>query len=154
MIVFDLKCAGGHVFEAWFGSSSAFEDQRARGLVACPLCSNAEVAKAVMAPNVGAKGNQAVAKPAAAPKTGPAAVTPEAMKAALQSPAQAQAKALETSEWVGRTFADRARAMHAGEEAAAPIHGQSTRAEAIALVEEGVSIAPLLVPVVPPEALN
>lgn len=158
MIVFDLKCAGGHVFEAWFGSSSAFEDQRGRGLVACPLCGNAEVAKAVMAPNVGAKGNQALAKPAAAaaPKPGPdpAAVTPEAMKAALQSLAQAQAKALETSEWVGRTFADRARAMHAGEEAVAPIHGQSTRAEAIALVEEGVSIAPLLVPVVPPEALN
>lgn len=154
MIVFDLKCAGGHVFEAWFGSSGAFEDQRARRLVACPLCGNADVAKAVMAPNVGAKGNQAVAKPAAAPQPSPAAVTPEAMKAALRSLAQAQAKALETSEWVGRTFADRARAMHAGEEAAAPIHGQSTRAEAIALVEEGVSIAPLLVPVVPPDALN
>lgn len=154
MIVFDLKCGRDHVFEAWFGSSGAFEDQRTRGLVACPLCGDTSVAKAVMAPNVGSKGNQAVAKPtvAPAPVTGP--IPPAAMKAALQALAQAQAKALETSEWVGRTFADRARAMHAGEEAVTPIHGQSTRAEAIALVEEGVGIAPLLVPVVPPEALN
>lgn len=154
MIVFDLKCAHDHVFEAWFGSSAAYEDQRARNLVACPLCGDTAVAKAVMAPNVGAKGNQAVAKPAAVPAPPESPIPPEAMKAALQAIAQAQAKALETSEWVGRTFADRARAMHAGEEAAAPIHGQSTRAEAIALVEEGVGIAPLLVPVVPPEALN
>jgi hypothetical protein len=44
--------------------------------------------------------------------------------------------------------------MHAGEEDHAPIHGQSTLAEAQALVEDGVPIAPLLVPIVPPEALN
>ena len=30
MIVFDLKCdAGGHVFEAWFADSKAFEEQMA-----------------------------------------------------------------------------------------------------------------------------
>ncbi|HVJ02972.1 MAG TPA: DUF1178 family protein, partial [Sphingomonas sp.] len=28
MIVFDLKCGAGHVFEAWFGSSAAYEAQR------------------------------------------------------------------------------------------------------------------------------
>jgi hypothetical protein len=36
----------------------------------------------------------------------------------------------------------------------APIHGQATRAEAVALAEEGVPVAPLLIPVVPPEARN
>ena len=158
MIVFDLKCAHDHVFEAWFGSSSAFEDQRERGLVSCPICGDSTVIKAVMAPNVGAKGNSRTAVVPATQALRPQApvmqIAPEAMKAALQSIATAQAKALETSEWVGRAFADRARAMHAGEEDAAPIHGQSTRAEAIALVEEGVSIAPLLVPVVPPDAVN
>ena len=46
MIVFDLRCAPqGHVFEAWFASSAAYADQRAGGLVACPLCGSAEVAK-------------------------------------------------------------------------------------------------------------
>jgi len=157
MIVFDLKCAHDHVFEAWFGSSGAFEDQRGRGLVTCPLCGDAAVVKAMMAPNLAAKGNSKPSRlPVAAPVPAPngTPLTPEVMKAALQSLAAVQAKALETSEWVGRGFADRARAMHAGDEAVAPIHGQSTRAEARALVEEGVPITPLLVPVVPPEVLN
>ena len=38
MIVFDLKCTHAHVFEAWFGSSADYEDQRARGLLTCPIC--------------------------------------------------------------------------------------------------------------------
>jgi GTP cyclohydrolase I len=41
---------GGETFEAWFGSSADYEEQRARGLVACPLCGSGEVAKAPMAP--------------------------------------------------------------------------------------------------------
>ncbi|WP_034159821.1 DUF1178 family protein [Sphingomonas sp. ERG5] len=146
MIVFDLKCGSDHVFEAWFGSSTAFEEQRERGLVSCPYCGATDVIKAVMAPSIPAKANS---KPAT--RNLP---SPEVMKAAFEALAAAQAKALESSEWVGRAFADRARAMHVGDEAAAPIHGQSTAAEVKDLVEEGVPIAPLIVPVIPPEALN
>jgi len=152
MIVFDLKCGAGHVFEAWFGSSAAWEGQRAAGLVACPMCGSVEVEKAVMAPNVGAKGNQApVASPMA---SADAPVPPEAIKAAIAALAAMQAKALEGSQWVGTGFADKARAMHLGEAPAAPIHGQTSAAEAKALIEEGVPVAPLPLPVVPPEACN
>jgi len=38
MIVFDLACPDGHRFEGWFGSSADYDDQRARGLLACPHC--------------------------------------------------------------------------------------------------------------------
>lgn len=152
MIVFDLKCGAGHVFEAWFGSSAAYEGQRAAGLVACPMCGSAEVAKAVMAPNVGTKGNQ-VPTPAPAERGQPA-LPPEMLKAAMAALAGAQAKLLEGSQWVGAAFADKARAMHLGEAPAAPIHGQASRAEAEALIEEGVPVAPLPLPVVPPEACN
>ena len=44
--------------------------------------------------------------------------------------------------------------MHAGEEATATIHGQATLAQAKALVDDGVPVAPLPLPVVPPEAKN
>jgi len=142
VIVFDLRCDGDHVFEAWFASSTAYEDQRGRGLIACPVCGSSAVAKALMAPNVAAKGNRAEAP------------TPAAMKRALAAIAGAQAEALKTSEWVGGAFADKARAMHAGEAPTTAIHGQATREEARALVEEGVPVAPLIVPVVPPEARN
>jgi hypothetical protein len=154
MIVFDLKCETGHVFEAWFGSSGAWEEQRAAGLVVCPMCGSAEVAKAVMAPNVGAKGNQAPAAPALPTLPSDAPIPAEMVKAAMAVLADMQAKALEGSKWVGTAFADKARAMHLGEAPAAPIHGQASVAEAQALIEEGVPVAPLPLPVVPPEACN
>lgn len=144
MIVFDLKCTHAHVFEAWFGSSADYEDQRARGLLSCPICGDADIAKAVMAPNIPAKGNRAPATPAALPD-------PKALMAAL---AQVQAKMLEGSQWVGMSFADKARAMHAGEETVAPIHGQASLAEAKALIEDGVPVAPLPLPVIPPDQRN
>ena len=143
MIVFDLRCAHHHVFEAWFASSAAFEDQRARGLVACPTCGTAEVEKAVMAPRVGAKGNSTAAADARS-----------SLKAALHALAGAQAAALRNSNWVGKNFAIEARAIHEGEKPERLIHGQATAEEARALVDDGVSVAPLLVPVVPPESLN
>ncbi|MGA1800132.1 DUF1178 family protein [Sphingomonas sp. 4RDLI-65] len=143
MIVFDLKCGGGHVFEAWFASSTAYETQREAGHVRCPLCDDGDVAKAPMAPAIPAKGNRQPAPPSAT-----------AVKSALASLAAKQAKALEASEWVGAAFADRARAMHLGEEAQVMIHGQASLADAKALVDEGVPIAPLPLPVVPPGKTN
>jgi hypothetical protein len=143
VIVFDLRCGGGHVFEAWFGSSDAYESQRKAGQVQCPVCNDADVTKAVMAPAIPSKSNSKPSPP-----------SPEALKAAMKVLAARQAKALESSEWVGTAFADRARAMHLGEEKQATIHGQASLAEAKALVEEGVPVAPLPLPVVPPEKTN
>lgn len=153
MIVFDLRCAQGHVFEAWFGSSAAYESQRAGGLLACPICGGAEVEKAVMAPNISAKGNRRP-DPVVSRKSDAAEPTPERVKAVLAKIAEAQAASLDKSEWVGGNFATRARAMHDGEEASALIHGQATADEARELVEDGVSVLPLLVPFVPPEQRN
>ncbi|ANI77172.1 MULTISPECIES: DUF1178 family protein [Sphingobium] len=158
MIVFDLKCrAHEHVFEAWFGSSADYEDQSARGLLICPICGDPDITKAVMAPAVGAKGNQrsVEAPPAAAPTAPVALAGDEArMREIMQSLAQAQAKVLEESTWVGRGFAEQARAMHYGEKDRASIHGEVAPEEAHALLSEGVEVAPLLFPVVPPEAKN
>lgn len=155
MIVFDLRCAQGHVFEAWFGSSTDYEAQKARSLVVCPICGDSGVEKAVMAPNVSAKGNSRAeaALPMAMP-SGDAPPSPEQVKQVLGMLAKAQAKALEKSEWVGSGFADKARAMHLGEADHKPIHGQVSAGEAKALADEGVPVAPLPFPVVPPEAQN
>ncbi|MBN2971544.1 DUF1178 family protein [Roseomonas aeriglobus] len=142
MILFDLKCGGGHVFEAWFKSSASYDEQRSGGLIACPVCGDGMVGKAVMAPNVAAKGNRRETS------------APDALKAALAAIASAQAEAIKDSTWVGTAFADTARAMYTGEKPVTAIHGHATREEAKALVEDGVPVAPLLVPVVPPEVLN
>lgn len=163
MIVFDLQCGPlGHRFEGWFGSSADYDDQQARGLVSCPMCGTGDVGKAVMAPNVGRKGNQLSALPVAAPTAEAQApahpmanmpLPPEAV-AMLKAVAAMQTEALKSSTWVGEKFADDARAMHYGEKDVAPIHGRTSLKEAQELVEEGIPVAPVLVPVVPPEEAN
>lgn len=153
MIVFDLCCAAGdHRFEAWFASSDSFADQQARGLIACPVCGDSAVKKAVMAPRVGAKSNQAPA--ASVPVPAEPAPGPQLVRRLLADIAAKQAQMLPQSRWVGRDFADAARAMHEGRAAEDMIHGQASPEEAEALRDEGVAAMPLLVPIVPPEAAN
>ena len=161
MIVFDLECRpNAHRFEGWFGSSDDFAQQQERGLLTCPICGGADVARALSAPNLARKGNQraetapaAPTLPVAAPAQTNTPLPPEAI-AALHTIVKMQAEALKTSTWVGDTFAEKARAMHYGETDAAPIHGQATPDEAKALFEEGVEIAPILFPIAPPGKAN
>ncbi len=151
MIVFDLKCADGHVFEIWFGSSNDYESQKARRLIACPYCADTHVEKAVMAPNVAAKGNSSNQNlPAAQVAPG----DDDKMKAMITTLAKAQAQLLSKSKWVGRDFDKTARAMDAGEVDRTTIHGEATPQEAKALIDDGISVLPLPLPVVPPDKRN
>ena len=159
MIVYDLSCSEGHRFEGWFGSSSDYDSQRERGLLTCPECGCGEVGKAPMAPAVSAKGNRTEAPRQAEPsadETRPMirGELPAGVKQALETLAKAQANALEKSTWVGDKFADKARSMHYGETDEAPIHGKATKDEAEEMVAEGITVAPLLFPVAPPDELN
>jgi len=45
MIVFDLQCINGHVFEGWFYDGEAYEEQQKKSLISCPLCNNTSVFK-------------------------------------------------------------------------------------------------------------
>lgn len=164
MIVFDLVCTpGGHRFEGWFGSSADFADQQARGLVCCPQCGLAAVAKAPMAPSVGRKGNQALAVRPAEPLKAVAPAKPQPMVAGelppqavkmLKAMAKVQAEALKTSRWVGSDFAEQTRAQHYGERETETIHGQATLKQAKDLLEEGIAVMPLPFPVAPPDETN
>ena len=136
MIVFDLRCqAGGEVFEGWFASSSDYSEQIARGLVQCPFCGSAEVEKAPMAPRVSRANGMEASK-------------------ALAELAELQGKLLSNSEWVGEELPETARAMHLGEMERRPVHGQASAEEAKSLIDEGIPILPLLLPVVPPGQVN
>jgi len=133
MIVFDLHCRdSGETFEAWFRSNADFEEQRDAGLVECPFCRSANVAKAPMAPRVPKKGSD----------------NPLARLAAMQ------AEMLKESRWVGDKFAETARAMHHGEVDREQVHGQATIEQAKSLADDGVPVAPLPLPVTPPNQVN
>ena len=136
MIVFDLRCAEGcAVFEGWFDSGSDYEQQSGRGLVQCPYCGTDRVEKAPMAPRVGRSD----------------ATGPQEAFAAL---AAMQARMLSQSEWVGADLPETARAMHLGEIEPRAVHGQASADEARSLIEEGVPVLTLPLPVVPPGQVN
>ena len=135
MIVFDLQCEdSGDIFEAWFRSGADYDEQASRGLVECPACRSTRISKAPMAPRVPAKSRDEA--------------SPLARLAAIQ------AAVLKDSEWVGERFAEEARAMHLGETDVRPVHGSATAEEAKSLIDEGVPVAPLPLPVVPPAQVN
>jgi len=154
MIVFDLECrALGHRFEGWFASSHDFAAQQERGLVSCPHCGSSEIAKAVMAPNVGRKGNQ-LSTPSTPQQPMVGGELPAEAKEVMAKLAQLQAEALKQSRWVGKGFADESRKMHYGETETETIHGQATAQEAKELLDEGIALMPLPFPVAPPDELN
>jgi hypothetical protein len=59
MIAFDLKCMNGHTFEGWFEDSSAYDTQKKRGLITCPVCNDTMVSK--IPSTFAIKGSQQVA---------------------------------------------------------------------------------------------
>jgi hypothetical protein len=161
MIRYSLACERGHAFESWFASSSAYDKQAKRGLVACPMCGSTKVEKAIMAPRL-ARSDKAIdlPPPAAAPAATPAPASPSAPQGtepvAMISPQELRAKLKElrdhlvkNSENVGRTFPEQARKMHYGEIEHRSIYGEASPQEAKDLYEEGIELHPL--PILPDE---
>ena len=137
MKVLDLACANDHRFGGWFASDDDEVAQRARGLLACPLCGDAEIRRLPSAPrlNLGASPpaeKQSVALPAA-----------DDLQAQWM---RAVRHMLEHTEDVGERFADEARRIHYGEVARRGIRGQATRADAEALRDEGIDVMSLPLP--------
>lgn len=154
MIVFDLCCDQEHRFECWFRSSDDFANQKERALLICPQCGSSEITKAPMAPAVPAKSNQRSEAAASAAKPVAGGEIPPEVRKAMQALADAQARALKDSRYVGDGFAEESRAMHYGEKELEVIHGKATLNEARELLEEGVPLAPLLATYFPPDELN
>lgn len=154
MIVYDLICEHGHRFEGWFGSSADYAHQRERELVTCPQCGSAGIGKAPMAPAVPAKGNTRDDHAEQARQPVASQPMPPEVQQALAKLAEAQARALKQSTWVGDSFAEVSRKMHYGEADEQPIHGRASLEEAKGLAEEGIPVMPLPFPVAPPDELN
>ena len=127
MILFNLRCAGGHDFEAWFKDGEAWE-RRDAGAVCCPVCGGTDIVKAPMAPRIGRHRGE----PEAAP-------VPSALPAELAGQLRALRKTIEDHcDYVGDRFAEEARKIHYGESKPRDIYGEASKSEAAELLEEGV----------------
>jgi len=128
MISFSLQCSNDHRFDSWFTSSGAYDALQKSGHVACPICGDSSIKKALMAPAI-----------AAADTPAPISKKTE-VEAAM---AQMRKMVEENSDYVGMNFAAEARAMHLGDMPARPIYGEAKGEEARALIEDGIPVAPL-----------
>ena len=45
MIAYDLQCVNGHAFEGWFEDSDAYQSQKKKGLIACPVCNDTHISR-------------------------------------------------------------------------------------------------------------
>lgn len=133
MIKYALSCDHDHAFEGWFGSSSDYDDQAARGLLECPLCASKAVRKQIMAPAVaGTKARKAAPEPSAAMR--------EMMMTAM---GEVRRQVEENFDYVGDRFAKEARDIHDGKSEDRGIYGEASPKEVKALIEDGVQVAPL-----------
>lgn len=140
MKVLNLQCGQAHAFEGWFASEDDFRDQLSRGLVECPLCGDAHVAKLPSAPRL----NLGAAQPqAAAPKQEVMSAPNPQLQAAWMELVK---KVMSSTEDVGERFAEEARKIHYGETEERGIRGQASREETQALLEEGIGVLPLPIP--------
>ena len=140
MIRYDLRCAAGHEFEAWFRSSKAYDEQRSRCDVRCAVCGTAEVEKQLMTPAVVGGRNGNGEAPEKRPGEGPLSRPTSPLEAILKA---LRRHVEETSDYVGRDFAAEARRIHLGEAEARSIWGEASIEEAKALKEEGIPVAPI-----------
>ena len=141
MIAFDLRCSEQHTFEAWFKDRQAYEEQRAGGLIACPVCGSQEVEK-ILSPVAIKRSASAGPQPGA----GDGAEVREGFMKAMEKVYEA---VVENTEDVGTSFATEALKMHYGVTEPRNIRGVATENEEQVLKDEGIEFSRIPVPVKP-----
>jgi hypothetical protein len=136
MIAFDLRCSNGHVFEGWFEDNRAFESQKKKKLISCPVCNDTSVFKVPTTFAIKASGND---------------TTPSGKETALAEMTKKVADFVENNfDNVGTEFATEALKIHYGVSEPRNIRGVSTSLEEKTLKEEGVQFFKVPIPA-PPE---
>jgi len=120
-------------FDGWFANAAAYDGQKARGLVTCPICTTTSVDKALMSPAVSRAGSEKVSLSIGHPQH---QQLREAMLALRN-------KVTSEADYVGDKFAEEARKIHFKEVDARGIYGEATKEEVAALIEDGVDFMPL-----------
>ncbi len=148
MIVFDIQCSNGHVFEGWFADSASYDAQVNSKDVACPMCGDTQVEKALMAPNVAVARHTrskdvSVPEPDKAPRTLALAKQKEHAGRIMAMMRTVKEYVEQNFENAGPKFAEEAKKIHYGDAEKRSIYGAATLSEAQELREEGIEFGEL-----------
>jgi len=134
VIIYDLKCKGGHTFEGWFKDIQTFESQKSQKLVTCPVCQNSDVG--IVLSSVATMGKDSKELDRQRAKDNTPVKTYQLVKEFLDK----------NFEDLGDKFAEIALKIHHGEEDRRNIKGTTTEHEEEMLKEEGVPFIKIPLP--------
>jgi hypothetical protein len=135
MIAYDLQCVNGHSFEGWFEDRKAYEAQKKKSLIACPICNSTSIAR--------------IPSTFAIKSSNPLKKIYD-QQADLENIGKKIVDFVENNfDDVGADFAKEALKMHYGVTKARNIKGVSTKEEEETLKEEGVQFFKVPMPEVP-----
>ncbi|MBT5049943.1 MAG: DUF1178 family protein [Rhodospirillaceae bacterium] len=132
MIVFDLKCQNDHEFESWFQNTEAFEKLAKAKQVACPICGDTMVSKALMAPAVSGSKKKNDEKMAVSSNAA------QQMGQYMAAVKELREQVEKNCDYVGDKFPEEARKIHYGETESRNIYGEASDTDAEELNEEGI----------------
>ncbi len=135
MIRYSLICSAEHAFDGWFRSSADYDAQADHGLLSCPVCGSPEVDKALMAPAVPSREQQAPSEQMML--IGDRETEIRGMIRKLRE------EVTRNAEDVGPRFAEVARQMHEGEVEKNSVYGVATPDEVRSLRDDGIEFHPL-----------
>jgi hypothetical protein len=144
MILYELRCAGGHGFDAWFRNADTYDQQHAAHQITCPICGDGDVSKAPMAPRIGRSSKSAPEPVVPAPQNSGEPgreIAPEHLRMVMSKIAELNQHIAETSDYVGKAFPEEARKIHYGEAEHRDIYGEASPQEAAELRDEGIAVA-------------
>lgn len=138
MIAYDLTCGNGHAFEGWFEDSAAFDVQKRKGLLTCPVCNDADVqrlpSRFAIKTSQGFKPRESDSPP------------PAILAKITREVADYVEKNFDN---VGCEFAKEALKIHYGAAEPRNIRGVSTQAEEKLLKQEGIDFIKIPIPARP-----
>jgi hypothetical protein len=134
MIAYDLQCGNGHTFEGWFDGPKAYETQRKKGLIACPVCNDIFVSRL---PSSFAIRNSQGDTPKAPPTDG---IEIDQLREKIVNYVQTN------FDDVGNDFAKEALKMHYGVAEPRNIRGVSSQQEEDTLRKEGIAFFKIPMP--------
>ena len=137
MIAFDLQCTNNHTFEGWFEDNRAYENQKKKEMITCPVCNDTHVTKILSSFSI-----RSSDKP-------PYIHTQNARQKGIVEEASRQiAEYVEKNfDNVGADFATEALKIHYGVTEPRNIRGVSTEKEEKTLKSEGIEFVKIPLPI-------
>ena len=134
MIIYDLKCEKGHIFEGWFNDRQAWISQNSQKLVSCPVCNSSSIEMVPSSVAFIGKDSRTSEK-----------ITEKELS--LTKALKMLNQYLDNNfEDVGNKFAETALKIHYGDEEKRNIKGTSTPQEEDDLREEGIQFYKISLP--------